>query len=799
MELLDNVKEICNRLAPFGWKELFLVHGLDITSSNLKEELLRELPDINRNIKGFEDFAFEGKRGIEPYDPARSLLYHAFASPNVTKDINENDLEEFPTFYELEVIENYVYGIRPLSIQELKAKAKEIAESSTNSKNDLVPFLAIVVFSSDYRIAQDTVHKKHADISFSRTAISRIGTKDLFYDGSKRGFLPIEDDHNDNRFNDFNVLPAKFSPYIALQLFGDKELFGPMNTAMVKGDEDRTFWIPLYKLFDGTECIKGLDLHVSLKSFHINDKIKRIHEYFENNPAYPNYPKVNSDSLNSFPYTLRHEIAEFSTDIKKYGKGLLVPITHPKLVEFAENNGTKISLYIPSNLQDEQLFSSSLGLENQSNVPEYVHIRHKITENNSIEDLNERENLIEKLLEGNYYAQHYIDFTGDGWVEAQCSELQIELGRSIPAYSIVAPLDFFHSVDQHELMDWYVTMLQSEFQNAYWIRRNPITNELERNLIEPLSNERFSANIELNSTPEGSLDPQFPFRSEDKTITSIISLPRKQPIKMMSFEILETGRHVFLPDAASGVFAPGWDIGLDASKKNGNPDHLALYTLGSPFPEDTKLCAALSSFWPSVSPDIGRSFWWGDRRGVYSSVSPLTDEENGSLGGSSWDGSLGPIFDESTNIAKYKKVEYVDYVQHSLDKKFSLRETIKIDLTEYKARILAIARVYTVLGMPPSNPNSSRLHASNPVLSFRNISVNDNELNKAQNITNQKLEGKIYRITIGNNSQIHNKNNNNNIKEIVIKFDNKITCFVGNSRTILIKHNNNEWQSRTTI
>jgi hypothetical protein len=794
MELLDNVKEICNRLAPYGWNDLFLEHGLDITLSDLKEELLRELPNINRNIKGFEDFAFEGKRGIEPYDPARSLLYHTFASPNVTKDKHGNNLKEFPTPYELEIIENYVYGINPLSIQELKARTKEIAESSTNSKNDLVPFLAIVVFSSEYRIAQDTVHKKHADISFSRTAISRIGNKDLLYDESRRGFLPNND--NDNNPYDFNVLPAKFSPYIAIQLYGDKDLFGPMNTAMVEGDEDRTFWIPLHKLFDGTECIKGLDLHVSLKSYHINDKIKRIHEYFENNPSYPNYPKIDSNSLNSPPYTLTNSIAEFSTDIKNYGKGLLVPIVHPKLVESAENNGTKVGLYIPSNLQDEQLFSSSLGLENQSNVPEYVHIRHKITENNSIEDFNEHENLIEKLLEGNYNAQHYIDFTGDGWIEAECSELQIEFGRSIPAYSIVAPPDFFHSVDQHELMDWYVTMLQSEFQNAYWIRRNPVTNDLERNLIEPLSNERFSANLELNFRPQGSLDPQFPFRSEDKTITSIISLPRKQPIKMMSFEILETSRHVFLPDAASGVFAPGWDIGLDASKKNGNPDHLALYTLGSPFPEDTKLCAALSSFWPSVSPDIGRSFWWSDRRGVYSSVSPLTDEENGSLGGSSWDGSLGPIFDDSTNVAKYKKVEYVDYVQNSLDKKFSLKETIKIDLNEYKARILAIARVYTVLGMPPSNPNSPRLHARNPVLSFRNISVNDNELNEAQNITNQKLEGKIYRIIIGNDSQIHN---NNNRKEIDIKFDNKVTCFVGNSRTVLIKHNDNEWQSRTTI
>ena len=30
MELLDIVKDICNRLAPNGWKDLLLEHGLDI-------------------------------------------------------------------------------------------------------------------------------------------------------------------------------------------------------------------------------------------------------------------------------------------------------------------------------------------------------------------------------------------------------------------------------------------------------------------------------------------------------------------------------------------------------------------------------------------------------------------------------------------------------------------------------------------------------------------------------------------------------------------------------------------------
>lgn len=74
MSLIEQVRQICNRLAEHGWRDLFLQHGLDIAADDLKTELLKELPNINRQLKGFEDFALEGKRGIEPGQPARSLF-----------------------------------------------------------------------------------------------------------------------------------------------------------------------------------------------------------------------------------------------------------------------------------------------------------------------------------------------------------------------------------------------------------------------------------------------------------------------------------------------------------------------------------------------------------------------------------------------------------------------------------------------------------------------------------------------------------------------------------------------------
>ena len=116
MALIDQVKQICQRLAPFGWGNLLLRHGLDITATDLKQELSKPLSRIDRSLPGFEDFSGEGIQGIEPGIPAQSLLYHALASPNVMLDADGVEIQEFPSLKELETIENYVFGIEAPSI-----------------------------------------------------------------------------------------------------------------------------------------------------------------------------------------------------------------------------------------------------------------------------------------------------------------------------------------------------------------------------------------------------------------------------------------------------------------------------------------------------------------------------------------------------------------------------------------------------------------------------------------------------------------------------------------------------------
>src|ERR1043166_6301559 len=104
MPLLDDVKAICFRLAPFGWRDLLLqvTNGqLDITSGDLTSPLNH----VNRKLAGFGDFYVAGTvAGLTAGSSARSLLFHALASPLVHPPGTAANLssEAYPTLDELD-------------------------------------------------------------------------------------------------------------------------------------------------------------------------------------------------------------------------------------------------------------------------------------------------------------------------------------------------------------------------------------------------------------------------------------------------------------------------------------------------------------------------------------------------------------------------------------------------------------------------------------------------------------------------------------------------------------------------
>lgn len=765
MSLIAEVTKICKRLANHGWKELLKEHGLDITAKDLEKELLRELPKINRKITGFQDFALEGKRGIEPGNPSRSLLFHALASPNVTVGARGNKLSKFPTLAEIDTVENFVYGVHPPSINDLTIRARGLKSQLTERA------MAIVVFATEYRPGTESVHRKHADVCFSRTGVARVGTTTALYDGRIRGFLPF-DKNNDHAIR---VLPARYSAYLAVQLNGNNDLFGPMRyDSRDHNDGARKFWVPLHKLFNGPECIQGFDLNIALEAHHVNEKIRRIHMEFRRRRIHDNV--LDDANLEEPPFKFTRGIAELSNDAK-FGSGIVIPEAHNPLIEPAMYKGKRLSYFVPPN---SNLFESSLYIGDEADhrhAPEFIHIRHKVLQDNTIEDLNNSTNVEEAILEGNYRAQHYLDFTGDGWIQASCPELTTDFPRPpIPAYSLVTAPDFFPNCDQGEILEWWLDQVPKAIREKLWYEGQPFT----------LSDTRLAPNLELR-------DDGANFRPEDDTVTAIISLPIEGHIEKTSLKVAQTMRHTYLPDGASGEFAPGWDVSKDRTM---NVEHLAAYGLGSPFPEDSKLCAALAAYWPAVAPDAGRSFYQ-----MYPTVSPLTDQEIGQVDGLPWDGVSGPkiVKFEGKSFVEYYKNVYVDYVENSLKNRFTLKLTGKVDTNKYKSRILAMARAYQASGIlkTPLGENSEKVKTEWPVLSFREISTTDAELKEAEKQTGLKLQGELYRIEIYHKKSA--RDHKNDPKKVYVSMQGKMLFLVGSISDVLVKRDEGIWKSVTTV
>ncbi len=748
MALIDDVGAICQRLAPAGWKTLMQRHGLDLTSPNPGAELKKELPDINRRIVGFEDFANEGKRGVEPGMPARSLLYHALASPDVVEDGTGRPLRVFPTLSDLETVENYVYGVRPPSLADLKARANG-------------GLLAIVVFAYEYRPGRESVHRRHADNCFSRTGVARVGTADAAYNERSRGFQPFADDSDSNGIR---VLPSRFAPYVAVQHQGDDEDYGPMQFKLRQSnpqlfgssDENRLFWIPLHKLFSGTECIQGLNLDVNLEAHHMNEKLRRIHLQL----AALGHPALEPPEIDQPPFRFSEGIAEWSSD-SRLGSGVLVPVAHPNLVAAAARDGTPVTFSVPPN-QDSGL-GPSLTIASEEgfrHAPEFVHVRHAVGADGTVRDLNDQPEVLQAVLSGGYQALHYIDFAGDGFVRAQAPELATDIPRNVPAYSVVTAPDFYPNCDQRELIEWWVQVVPTALRDGTW-STPPLT----------LSDERLAPNIEL---------PDVDFRPEDDTVTAIVSQPLPGPVRPRRLPIRQIERHTHLPDSAAGVFAPGWDTSRD--RTNGVA-HLAAYGLGSPFPEDAKLCAALSTFWPAAAPDAGRSF-----SRTFPTVSPMTDEEIGSVGDSPWDGVAGPKV--VGDVVDYPSYDHVDYVHQALEGRFSVALTGKVGVEEYKARVLAMARVYLAAGI--QGPEEREWM----VASFRAAAPRDPLLLEAQAEAGTRLANPVFAVQLLQRG--NERPDPNDHRRVHVEIGERIMAFVGALAVVLVRHGEGPWNRVTT-
>jgi hypothetical protein len=757
--LLKQVRAVLNRLERHGWKELFEKHGLDITAKDLAKELSRELSGIDRTAPGFEDFALDGRRAIEPGNPALSLLYHAFASPRVTVRADNSDLTAFPALAELEVIENYVFGVNPPSISDLEERFAPAP-------------LAIAVFATEYRNAPDTVHNKNADMCYSRVGIARVGNAEHYYDDRRREFISTDplDPHK------IRVLPARYTAYIAVQLKGSRDSFGPMQTWGT--DASRDFWVPVHKLFSGRECIRGANLKVILRAHHVNEKIRRIHlalkaDNFDSGWQEPDIDKE--------PFIFTKGIAELSSRTTQ-GQGILIPVPHPRLIEPAKYRGRTLTFKVPPGYAatNNPASGSTLHVANGTG-PELVYVRRKIENDGQEVDLNSKEDVIGEVDRGNYQAVHYLDFTGDGWIEAICRGMGRQLKR-VAAYSVVGAPDFFPRCNQRELIDWAMREFPEEHDRLYLWYHQPY----------PLSNTRLPGNLKLQGAS---------FDSQDQSATAIVSLPMRGPTTVRDWSMFRVYRQSFLPDSAAGDFGPGWEVGLD---ETATPIHLASYRLSSPFPEDLKICAAMSSYWPAVVPDSSNLYEpiptrssvpeVGITRHNYAVRIPLTDIESGQAGDLPWDGVKGPrvllIQEGGTTFAERVKIEYGDYVVSALENSFSIALTSKLDFEEYSRRVKVLDRAYRQFDPPKGEGRSSF-----QVLSFHPASTDEPELVAAQNQTQVTLDGRefLYRLELYAPQSL--QPSPNDFRKYRVQVNYRATVYVDPTR-ILYQDEGHAWEVR---
>jgi hypothetical protein len=692
MALLDDVKTILNRLAP-TWANVFSAHGLDITvpKPQLAAEL-QKLLQVDSTRAGFEELAFDARRAIEPGIPGRSLLYHALASADVhPPGASPGD---YPTLDELDTIENYVY-----------ATAKRTLSDFQNP--------VVAVFAYQYREKSLSPHQRHADLCFSRCGLSRVGNEDVRYDPPSRSFDPRPAGGD----RGFAATPARYAAFIAEYRApsGDDQVL-----RAVPSDTQQLFLFPVHKLFAGSECLlgangAGINLPaVSFHEFHINEKLRRLHLDTPDNPGH--IPPMGIFNINAAPF-VRDSTNTTFVKLRQVGASVIAEPPAAPIVATATqdvNGKQELARFVVPPTNDNRFWTSlSLPAPQGRAAPEYANIRQEVVAGGNLRDLNAvpdggtpaASRFDAKIANGGYEAAHFVDHTADGLIRvdlpAPLSSLTV-----FPAFSLVAAIDYFPRVEQVEVTEWL------EKREGVPVGLSNPKLVFPKGGPKPLSDGRFRSGLNSprprsNRVPnQGLVVPAGPAFPEDeaasKTVTAIVG--RKASAGSSTRQAPSPLCVTWLPDAASDFFAPGWDVSehFVASRFGGGT--VATYTsygLGSPFPEDAKLCAALNSFWPAVAPDSSRTFGFdpGALNGLPTSI-PLTDGELGynaahprvaagevsaSLG---WDGETGPFFQQgNVNAANPSRT---DQTLQALRGKGGFSGLDQIDTPAFLARIEAL-------------------------------------------------------------------------------------------------------------
>ncbi len=704
--------------------------NLTLTGDALRTELLKDLDkDALQKLKdlpgsGFDDFA--GMNMIKPGFPAFSLLYHALASPRV----RSAGIKAYPELEHIDVLENYIYALAEWQ------HLKDIYEVKSN--DDLV----MAVFAYEYRPAFKTPHHEYADMVYSRTGVARIGQHDINYDTINRCYtnkpkdgIPVKK---------VAVVPARYGLFIAKRVKSNEidlmktGVYKPGDKFNDKNDAERTFLQPIRKVFH--HDILFNESKLTFHEAHKSEKLAKLAEhtdlkfYRDLKPTARDSKYLivqNANITNVISSFLVVSQPKELIRVAKEGNKVLyfqVPAMIPGEDGYSPNR--YFTSYNTQDVEDVELLVKGKGKNNYQKIPNqydeprtqplFLNITHQqdtLIAAGYHEVL--KDDAFEKRInDGLYQSPLFEDSICEGKVTAQITiepsgVLKGLYPESLSAYSIVTAPDFFPQVDNFDLVDFDVAPGKIVGKSNFY-----------EGGVASLATARLTPNPKLFAVNN---------LSDNQTYTAVLS--QKSKTAMPSIQsgkfkdpALPKGYVVsgFLPDVASSVFAPGWDVTYSADKPGSTDVYLSTEGLGSPFVEDMKLCAASNGMWPASSPDSARTYQGAlDRDYRNPTAIPLLDDELGfhkhSPAGMlmnketfGWDGVQGPFMENINGkwVINFADVGRADVVQNALDGNLDMSKLRNLTSAELISRMACLRKCIDHL--PKANFNTHQKDARMP-------------------------------------------------------------------------------------
>ncbi len=740
--LASEANELLTWITAHGWFER--IQWLGPRPASVEDPLLFAPRDLV-SCDGFNDFY--GRRLIHPGRPELSALYHALACGEVRLEDPTTPAvqDDYASIEQLDTLENFIYALG----------APPHVPGAT---------YRLAVLAYEYRRASMTPHRLHADLVFSRTGISRVGSEPLQYDRAQRAFVTLAPDPTKVRH--VAVTGARYGLFLVRIVGVSESTFMGMPN-ITSGDLGRQFVRPVRKVFSRDPFLTGRKLEF-VGQFR-SEQLRRLAMFSPNGPGTDRLKTSPGMSINDAPFIRSCDvsagagpsrlapltnrgsapIADPLVDFTAHGSSVVVSSPPARLARFAKQGAALAAFLVP----EKSRRYSSYKLTNRSghdsvdaartqalfrsartndfdvprNAPLFANIRYEMrapdwkpfhldeTYTGNFDD----------AVNAGHWAALFEDSICDGCVVAKLSapepidgkvtEPPVEFWEAIrndtmPGFSLVTAPDFFPNIAPMDLDG-----VDAQAADVNFLAGG----------TAPLSLTRIRANPALRvpgvGKPAFSSHPSQ--RALEETITAVVSSGAKEVLPITAI----AGRTGFLPDAASAFFFPGWDATYSADSPEGSPEtFLATYGLGSPFPEDMKLCAAANGMWPAASPDATRTFQ-GSLEAAFgfgpATAVPLLDCEIGyhprsparmerrlpadsgfHVDSRGWDGEYGPylewVSDElHVNCADIRRV---DYVKNALDDRFDASRLRNLRTEELIARMDALRRCIRAYDGPPN-------------------------------------------------------------------------------------------------